>query len=141
MRQSSEAKGQVSMEYLVVVGFVIAILIPSSYIFYTFSQDFRDEVASSQLRKVAQEVTEAAESVYYQGPPSKQSLRVSIPHQVSNDIVNGREVGFGIRTQGGKQSDIVVVSAVNVTGALPDEQGVYTVVVTAKGGEVEVTYS
>ncbi len=131
---------QISVEYMFLIGFVVIITIPLVIIYHTFTQDYGDEIASTQINEVAKKIVDAAESVYYLGEPSQTTLNVNIPDNV--DIANlsaGYEIVFKIKTGSGA-ADIVRSSSVNITGSLPTKKGTYMITIKAKSDHVEVSY-
>ncbi|MFH0867867.1 MAG: hypothetical protein V1831_01010 [Candidatus Woesearchaeota archaeon] len=133
-------EGQISVEYMMIIGFAALVTIPLIIIYQTFTQDSNTEIGSSQIDQVAKKVVDAAESVYYLGEPSQTTLKVNIPgNVVLANLSAGYEVVFRIRTKAG-DSDIVQNSAVNITGSLPINKGTYTITVKAKSGYVNVSY-
>ena len=134
-------EAQISIEYMMIMGFVTIITIPLIIIYYNFTQDSNDEIISTQINQVAKKVVDAAESVYYLGEPSQTNLRVNIPDNiVMANLSAGYEVVFKIRTKAGR-ADIVQNSPVNITGSLPTNKGTYTITIKAKSDHVEVSYS
>ena len=134
-------EAQISVEYMLLIGFVTVITIPLVVIYHNFIQDSNDEISSTQINQVARDIVDAAESVYYLGEPSQTVLKVNIPDNiVEADLSAGYEVVFKIRTKAGR-TDIVQISPVNITGSLPINKGAYTITVRAKSDYVEVSYS
>ena len=134
-------EGQISVEYMFLIGFATIITIPLIIIYQTFVYESTEEISSTQINQVAKKVVDAAESVYYLGEPSQTSLRVNIPNNIASvDLSAGYEVVFKINTRSGT-ADIVQNSAVNITGDLPIAKGTYTITVKAVSDHVEVSYS
>ena len=67
-------KSQVSVEYMFIMGFATLITIPLLVIYYTYSADTSDSVASSQVLQIARNIVDSSESVYYLGKPSQTTL-------------------------------------------------------------------
>jgi len=133
-------KSQVSVEYMLIIGFATLITIPLIIIYYTFTQESGDEITSVQINQIAKKIVDAAETVYYLGEPSQTTLRVNIPNNVvGTNLSSGKEVVFKIKTRSG-QSPIVQNSNVNITGSLPINKGTYTITVKAVSDHVEVSY-
>ena len=132
-------KAQVSIEYMLIIGFVTVITIPLIIIYHSFIQDSNDEISSTQINQVAKKVVDAAESVYYLGEPSQTTLKVNIPNQIVLANLSNYEVLLRIRTQSGN-ADIVRNSAVNITGSFPLNKGTYTLTIKAKSNHVEESY-
>ena len=76
--------GQISLEYLIVVAFVVfaVIVILGVSIFYTSSA--QDQIKISQLSAFANKITGSAEAVYYAGEPSKVTITAYLPEGVQN---------------------------------------------------------
>jgi len=133
-------KSQISVEYMMIIGFVTLMTIPLILIYHSFVQDSSTEITSTQVQQIAQKIAGAAESVYYLGEPSQTTLKVNMPSNVvSADLSAGYEVVFRVKTTSGT-SDIVQNSPVNITGSLPTAEGLYTITIKAKSGHVEVSY-
>lgn len=135
------SKAQVSVEYVIIMGFVAVISIPLIIIYYDYTAASNDEIISRQIYQVAQKIVDAAESVYYLGEPSQTTLKVHIPNQiVQATIEQEKEIVFKMRTKAGI-TDIVQVSSVNITGSLPITQGIHYITVKAEEGKVSLSYT
>ena len=132
-------KSQVSVEYMLIIGFVTVITIPLIIIYYTFTQESGDEITSVQIVQVAKKIVDAAETVYYLGEPSQTTLKVNIPGNVILATLSNKEVVFKIKTKSGVV-DIVQSSSVNITGSLPTNKSTYTITVKSISNYVEVSY-
>ena len=139
-------EAQVSIEYMMIIGFVTVITIPLVIIYHNFTQDSNYEISSTQINHVAKKIVDAAESVYYLGEPSQTTLKVNIPDNVvAVDLEKGSletsyyEVIFNISTKSGI-AEIVQNSPVNITGSLPVNKGTYTITIKAVSDHVEVSY-
>ena len=133
-------KSQVSVEYLLIIGFVTLMTIPLLVIYYTYSSDSSDAFASNQALQIARSIVDSSESVYYLGKPSQTTLRLNFPDKIQSTTLSNREVVFKIKTQSGV-SDIVQVSSVNISGNLPTKQGTYTLTIKAEDRYVQVSYT
>ncbi|MBI2653904.1 hypothetical protein HYX02_03770 [Candidatus Woesearchaeota archaeon] len=121
MEKSHQAKGhgkaQASMEYLLVVALTFAIIVPTTYLFYSYSKESTQEIADAQLTKLGRGIIDAAESIFYSGQGSKTTLELNVPDSVySAIIIDGRELVFNLTTSFGT-SEIVFLSSVNLTTA------------------------
>lgn len=131
-------KSQISVEYMLVIGFATLMTIPLLLIYYTYSSDSSDSVATSQALQIARNIVDSSESVYYLGKPSQTTLKLNFPDKIDSISVSGREVVFKIKTKNGV-TDVVQVSAVNISGNLPKSQGIHVLTITADEGYVRVT--
>jgi len=135
------SKAQISVEYMIIMGFVAVISIPLIIIYYDYTAASNEEIISRQILNIAQKVVDTAESVYYLGEPSQTTLKVYIPSHISEATIEQEtEIVFKMRTQTGI-TDIVQVSSVNITGSLPATQGIFYITVKAEGGKVSVSYT
>ena len=131
-------KSQVSVEYMFIMGFAALMTIPLLLIYYTYTSDSSDTVATSQALQVARKIVDASESVYYLGKPSQTTLKLNFPDSIYSANLSSKEVLFKIKTRNGV-TDVVQVSSVNITGTLPISQGIHIITVKAEEGYVQVT--
>ena len=133
-------RSQISVEYMVIIGFVTLITIPLILIYHSFVQDSSDQITSTQVQQIAQKIADTAESVYYIGEPSQTTLNINMPDMVTGvNLSAGYEIVFRINTGSGT-ADIVQGSSVNITGSLPVNKSSYAITLTAKSDHVEVSY-
>ncbi|MBS3105718.1 hypothetical protein J4234_05665 [Candidatus Woesearchaeota archaeon] len=131
-------KSQVSVEYMLIMGFATLMTIPLLIIYYTYTADSRDSVATSQALQIARKIVDSSESVYYIGKPSQTTLKFNFPDSIHSTNLSSREVVFKIKTRSGV-TDIVQVSSVNMSGSLPVTQGMHIITIKAEDGYVKVT--
>ena len=130
-------KSQVSVEYMLVMGFAALMTIPLLLIYYTYSADTADSVAISQSMQIARKIVDSSESVYYLGKPSQTTLKVNFPDRIQSANLSNREVWFKVKTQNGL-TDVVQVSAVNMSGALSISSGIHVITIKADDGFVQI---
>src|SRR3989338_6802432 len=126
-------KSQVSVEYMLVMGFVAVMTIPLIILYYDYVSGSNDEIVTSQLNQMATKIVDSAESVYSFGEPSQTALKVRIPAQVVGASLDNKEVVFNISIKGGGTTQVVQISYINFTGKLPVNQGIYTLTLRASG--------
>ena len=131
-------KSQVSVEYMLVMGFATLMTIPLLIIYYTYTSDSGDSVATSQALQIARKIVDSSESVYYLGKPSQTTLKLNFPDSIHSTNLSSREVVLKIKTRSGI-TDIVQVSSVNMSGSLPVTQGIHIITVKAEEGYVQIT--
>jgi len=102
------------MEFLIVVGFAFLMTIPLIALFYRQSENINSEVTSSQMDKVASEIRDAADEVYYLGSPSKKTITVFIPENLKCINMTGSSIIFRVASPGGDY-DLVKWTAANLT--------------------------
>lgn len=130
---------QVSVEYMLIVGFAAIITIPLIIIYYSFTQSSSEEIVSAQFDSILRSVVDAAESVYYLGEPSQTTLKVNIPEDAVLSNLSNNEALFRIYTRVG-EADIVQSSSVNITGSLPTNKGSYAITIRAISNYVSISY-
>ena len=132
-------KSQVSIEYLMIMGFVVVMTIPLLVLYYTYTTNSRDEIITSQVNQIATRIVDATESVYFLGEPSQTTIRVYIPNQIKGASLDNKEILFNVSTRTGV-SEIVQISSVNLTGSLPINQSTYSITLKARSTDVEISY-
>ena len=121
MEESHQAKGspsgQSSLEYLLVVAITFIVILPTTYLFYSYSKESGYEITDAQVTKLGRGIVDAAESIFYSGQGSKMVLELNVPDNVDTaQIIDGRELVFNVTTSFGV-SEIVFFSSVNLTTA------------------------
>ena len=118
MAKSRPAKlsiAQASLEYLLVVALTFAIIVPTTYLFYSYSKESSQEITDARATKLGRSIVDAAESIFYSGQGSKTVLELSVPDNIASaSIIDGREIVFNLTTSFGT-SEIVFFSSVNMT--------------------------
>ena len=131
-------KSQVSVEYMVVMGFAALITLPLLLTYYTYSADSAEYVATSQALQIARKIADSSESVYYLGKPSQTTLKLYFPDGIKSTNLSSREVVFKVKIRQGI-AEIVQVSSVNMSGSLPTTQGIHIVTLKAQDGYVQIS--
>ena len=131
-------KSQVSVEYMLIIGFATLMTIPLLIIYYSYSFSSSESVALNQALQIARRIVDSSETVYYLGSPSQTTLKFNFPDGIAATNISGREVVFKMETRNGL-TDVVQVSSINITGNLPTSQGVHIITIKAELGYVQVT--
>ena len=136
--RKKEVKAQVSLEYLIIVSFALIITLPLLIIFFTNSSELTENVNSHQAKKIAREIVNAAEKVYYIGEPSQTIVKINMPKGVEDVIIQNREFFLKVRFRT-SITDIYDVASVNLTGNISSTSGIKNVLVQANEGFVNIT--
>ena len=131
-------KSQVSVEYMLIMGFAALMTMPLLLIYYTYTSDSSESVAASQALQISRKIVDSSESVYYLGKPTQTTLKLNFPDRIYSINLSSKEVVFKIKTKNGI-TDIVQVSSVNMSGSLPISQGIHIVTIKADDGFVQIT--
>lgn len=133
-----QLKSQISVEYMLIMGFAALITIPLLLIYYTYSSDSVDSVSTSQSLQIARKIVDSAESVYYLGKPSQTTLKLNFPDNIYSTNLSNKEVVFKVKIKNGV-TDVVQISSVNMSGSLPKTQGIHIITIKADDGFVQIT--
>ena len=82
-----EKRGQAVMEYVLVTALFLLIFVPTTFIFLTNVSRSSDELSKSKLNKLGNSVLNNAEKVFYQGPPSRITIREDMPRGVKSMFI------------------------------------------------------
>ncbi|GIU70214.1 MAG: hypothetical protein KatS3mg002_1450 [Candidatus Woesearchaeota archaeon] len=96
-------RGQISTEYLIILGIAIAAILPAGYFFYQYSSSTNDKAIRSQVETIGNEIIVNAESVYGLAEGSLVSLDIKVPDRIKdiyilnrNELVIKYELSSGI---------------------------------------------
>jgi len=139
-------KAQISVEYLIVVGFIVTVVIGILGIALYYTSGVRDQIKDSQLRTFASKVVSNAEVVFYRGEPSRTTITAYLPEGVSAVYVyeDGDEyqLVFEISMHGAENvvaySSNVPIEIITPPG-ISENEGVKRLLLEAKDDKVEIT--
>ena len=131
-------KSQISLEYMLIIGFATIMIIPLLVIYYNYSSETSESVTAGQSLQIARKIIDASESVYYLGKPSQTTLKLNFPNNIKLINISNYEVVFKIQTKNGLV-EVVQISSVNITGNLPTSQGIHILTIKAEDKHVQVT--
>ena len=131
-------KAQISMEYLIMVSFVVFIVLSLLGLALFYSSEITDTIKSSQVERFANELTDSAESVYYSGEPSKLTITGFVPAGVNSIEIKEKEIIFNISTSSGVNLRSFS-SNVPLTGALSPTEGMKKIKITAESDKVVIS--
>ena len=134
----SKKRAQVSMEYLIIIGFVIVMLIPAVYLYIRYSSSSSDVLSSSKASQIANEIVKATNEVYYLGEDNQKNIEVSFPSNIEAIEFANKEIVFRIKDSKGNIQEIVEVASVPLSGILPNVQGKKLITVRSLGDRVSV---
>lgn len=137
MRDKSRP-GQVGIEYLILVGFLVAAVIP--IIYYATQQSYitKDQLISSQMEKIAQEIENACNLVFSYGNNSKLTLKLYFPEGIKSIKISGKQVEFVYYTSNG-EAFVYSYPLVNLSGNISTLPGLHEIKIVNKGNYVEIS--
>ncbi|MDO8626858.1 MAG: hypothetical protein Q7K42_00190, partial [Candidatus Diapherotrites archaeon] len=89
--KKSKIVGQVAMEYMMLIGFVLAGVI---VIFMISNNTSQDVVTSNKIDSAVTNLGNAIDRVYSLGPGSRLYVEIDLPSNVRDKIIQGNNVGF-----------------------------------------------
>lgn len=107
-------KGQSGIEYLMLVGVLIVLVLPFAYIIYGDTQT-KNNVEISKL--AVSKIAKAANLVYAQGPGARTTIKVYLPAGVLNITTLDREVRMNMTSAGGQTTLLFEPTYANLTNS------------------------
>ena len=107
-------KSQVSIEYVITVGFAVLITIPLLIFYLNTVNQTRDAIIESHSVSVINKICNEAEKLFSQGPGSKVSFDFTLPSEINSIVFHGRNYVAYIRFSFG-ESFVNRVCAVELT--------------------------
>jgi len=130
-------KLQAAFEYLAIVSIVLVFMIPI-WIYVTSTQhETTTELTLTYAKNAANQIVDASNLVYSQGPPAKVSINVHIPYSIENITIVNNTINVKVRIDSGI-TDIFAFSTSQLNGSLPEDQGYYWIEVEAKDNFVQI---
>jgi len=130
-------KSQVSIEYIIIVGFVTFILLSVLGAAFFYSGGIKDRIKMTQVSNFGNKIVSSAESVFYYGEPSKATITTYLPEGVQSIVVSDTDDSLVISVQ--LDSGLTVTSFssnVPISGTLASFQGIRKINMIAGVNEV-----
>jgi hypothetical protein len=100
-------RGQISIEYLVLVAFAMILILPSVYLYSERQKSYQGEMVSVQVSQIGNSIIDDVKSIYSLGKGSNIIVDTNFPAGVNNmSIMAGRELVFNVQTTLGR-TDLV----------------------------------
>ncbi len=131
-------KVQVAFEYMIIVGIVIAFLIPVWAYISGVQQRTNTELSLSYAKSAAEMVTSTADLVYSQGPPAKVNVMVFMPEGIADVNITNTTIEIKVRV-GPANSSVYATSNAELNGTLPTTSGNYLISIEARDNYVQIT--
>ncbi len=77
-------RGQVGMEYLIIVSFITFVIISMVVVSYYYIDSSKKRMNDNQIESLGKSIVNSAESVFYEGAPSQIIITVYIPKGVQS---------------------------------------------------------
>lgn len=133
-------RGQVSVEYVMIVGISLVILIPAIISGITATQLYQQKVTEKQLEQVAFDITSIADELAFEGPPAKRTLRAYFPDGLEKIQTENNTIIFTYQAGPGTRQVVLSTTYANLSwNATNMGQGYRNLVLTAEARRVVVT--
>lgn len=139
--KSMVVKGQVSIEYLILIGFVTFGIISVIVIALFYSAAVKDDIRDNQISVLGNKIISESERVFYAGAPSKRTIYIYIPDGVQALEIKDKSLIVNYTGRAGIISVKEFSSNVNVTGSIPTSPGLKKLIITAQDDKTQISSS
>lgn len=133
-------RGQVAIEYLILMGMAVLIVMPLLIIYFSQSLELSDQTNAALAERSINQIAEASTTVYYLGAPSSRTVNVEFPKNIVSSELQGQLIVLRLDSASGDY-DYTAASATNLTGDFNVTPGPHVIRLTALDNdsvEVEV---
>ncbi len=131
-------KAQVSIEYLVIMGFVVFVLIGILGASFLYTGTIKDKIKMDQVIYFSNKVISTAETVFYSGSPSKSTIFGYLPEGVKEIEIKENSLILTVQTNHGI-AKMAFSSNVPISGNITQFQGLRKIKIEAKENQVEIS--
>ena len=128
-------RGQISTEYLIVVGFITFLVISVLGAGLFYSSQISDRIKINQLTNFANKVISSSNSVFFAGEPSRVVINAYLPPGISDLEVLQNEIVFNVSTSSGI-TRISFSSKVPISGVISNSEGVKRIQIAALSDKI-----
>lgn len=123
-------KGQVGIEYMIIVGFVSFAVIAILLLAFFYSGQIKDSIKLNQAENFAEQLIGSAESVFFAGEPSKTTISLYLPENVDSIVITNDYVTITMRLSTG-QNIRSYDTRVPLQGSITTSEGIKKLTLTA----------
>ena len=116
-------KSQISIEYVIIVGFASFVLIMVLGLALVFSGAIKDRIKLIQVNNFANKILSTSESVFFYGEPSKATISAYLPDGVINITLLGNTLFIETQTSTGIEK-YGFAGKVPITGDITTTSGI-----------------
>jgi hypothetical protein len=124
------------MEYLMITGLVLLVIVGILAVGFSQQATFSREVSQAQVQKIARQLVDAADAVSYAGPPSKKTISLHFPEHIREIVIAHNTITFVAGGSASAPYEYLVLSSTNMTGTLQPFPGLHRIIVQAGDGVV-----
>lgn len=130
-------RSQISMEYIVILGFVLIVIIGILGVALFYSGSIKDQMKTTQVSNFAHKLISTAESVYYYGEPSKATISVYLPEGVKDITIASDQIYISTQMNSGIDKSSFS-SNVPLEGVITTSSGIRKIVIKAEGNKTRI---
>jgi hypothetical protein len=95
-------RGQVSIEYMIILGLTLAAIIPAVFFIYNYVQSSNEDVIKTQINNIGKNIVDQAAEVYALGAGNRATVRMNVPEEVKNiTLSEGKELAVRYAAKSG----------------------------------------
>lgn len=114
-------KGQISVEYLLIIGLAMAILVPGTMMFYNYSVDSNEKLVASQINRIGKNIMTNAEQMYTIGKDSWITIDVNFPETARSAYTVDNSELVITYSSGRGTTEAVFFSDIDIRGAYSND--------------------
>ncbi len=139
-------RGQISFEYLVIVGLALLVIVPALLFFLTFTRGGDDSVTHARVAEIGSEMTALSSEVFSLGKSSWLTLDTLIPETVENvSVIRNTgsldELVITYRTQNGLSQGVFFSSVPLANSTDPVAEGSQSLLFSERVGIVSLRFT
>jgi uncharacterized protein (UPF0333 family) len=131
-------RGQASMEYMLILGFMFLLLIPLLVVYATTQKQSTDQLTEGQVLKVGNTIRDAAERIYFAGDPAQETISLYFPERIQQINITNKSIVF-VMSGGAGSYDLVVTGLAPLNGTLKTNTGIHIVRLVSQNNVVQVS--
>jgi uncharacterized protein (UPF0333 family) len=128
-------RGQISFEYLILMGFVTLILSIILGVAFFYVDGVKDQTNIGHVDSFAKKVISTSEIIFYAGEPSQSTIEAYLPGNIEQIDIAENTLFVSLRTSSGLNK-IGFPSNVNITGNITSTEGIKIIEMVASNGQV-----
>ncbi|MEM4348768.1 MAG: hypothetical protein QXN37_04345 [Candidatus Anstonellaceae archaeon] len=134
-------RGQAATEYLILVGFAIAFIVPLTFLFLSFSNSQLGSNSVSSAQSAVFSIADEAGEVFLQGAGARKTILVYYPNGIIDGKVESGLIVLRIDADG-RVMDLAAPTFANVSGNLSGKRigGLQKIRLVNMGDYVNITY-
>lgn len=130
--------GQVSVEYLSILGITLLLLAPLGVIVNEYLNYSDDQISEQQLVEISRTIVDTSQTVFFLGYPTKIKLKIYFPNHITSAQVLNHGISFLMKGSS-SEKDFYEYSPVNLTGNLTTNSGLHYVLIQALPEQVNIS--